>query len=127
MEIQKNLAGDSCELLVSGRIDGEGANRLETEILAILFHKNTTDQQPPKTLFVNLTLVRCVALLPLTAHGTPDYLFTSGKANCYNPAGLLCIYLLGLYACLQVCDPGSVVPVARCSENFATALRDWLY
>jgi anti-anti-sigma factor len=54
MDIQKNFARESCELLVSGRVDGEGANRLETEILAILFEKKP-DQQPPKTLYVNLT------------------------------------------------------------------------
>lgn len=38
------------------------------------------------------TLVRCVALLPLTAGGVPDYLFTSGQANRYNPAGVRCVY-----------------------------------
>ena len=38
------------------------------------------------------TLVRCVALLPLTAAGVPDYLFTSGKANRYNPGGVQCVY-----------------------------------
>jgi RES domain-containing protein len=38
------------------------------------------------------TLVRCVALLPLTASGTPDYLFTSGQPNRYNPAGVRCVY-----------------------------------
>jgi RES domain-containing protein len=38
------------------------------------------------------TLVRCVALLPLTAGGTPDYLFTSGRANRCNPAGMAGIY-----------------------------------
>jgi hypothetical protein len=38
------------------------------------------------------TLVRCVAMLPLTAGGTPDYLFTSGRANRCNPAGVDCIY-----------------------------------
>jgi RES domain-containing protein len=38
------------------------------------------------------TLVRCVALLPLTAGGTPDYLFTSGQANRYNPPGVRCVY-----------------------------------
>jgi RES domain-containing protein len=37
-------------------------------------------------------LVRCVAMLPLTAGGTPDYLFTSGRANRCNPAGVDCIY-----------------------------------
>jgi len=54
MDIQKTFAQDSCELLVSGRIDGEGANRLETEILAILFEKKE-DKPSPKTLYVNLT------------------------------------------------------------------------
>ena len=53
MDIQKNLARDSCELVVSGRIDGEGANRLEAELLAILFEKKP-DQPSPKTLYVNL-------------------------------------------------------------------------
>ncbi len=38
------------------------------------------------------TLVRCVALLPLTASGTPDYLFTSGQTNRFNPAGVRCVY-----------------------------------
>lgn len=38
------------------------------------------------------TLVRCVALLPLTTGGTPNYLFTSGRANRYNPAGVECVY-----------------------------------
>jgi len=38
------------------------------------------------------TLVRCVALVPLTEHGTPDYLFTSGQANRCNPPGVHCVY-----------------------------------
>ena len=54
MDIQKSFARDSCELLVSGRIDGEGANRLDTELIAILFEKKP-DHAPPKTLYVNLT------------------------------------------------------------------------
>jgi RES domain-containing protein len=37
-------------------------------------------------------VVRCVGLIPLTAQGAPDYLFTSGKPNRYNPAGVRCIY-----------------------------------
>lgn len=37
-------------------------------------------------------LVRCVALLPLTARGAPDYLFTSGKPNRFNPAGVPCVH-----------------------------------
>src|SRR5262245_41231002 len=38
------------------------------------------------------TVVRCVALIPLTAHGTTDYLFASGKANRFNPSGIACVY-----------------------------------
>jgi hypothetical protein len=41
---------------------------------------------------LRVTLVRCVAMLPLTAGGMPDYLFTSGRANRCNPAGVDCIY-----------------------------------
>jgi hypothetical protein len=41
---------------------------------------------------VQTTVVRCVALQPLTSGGTPDYLFTSGKPNRHNPAGVHCIY-----------------------------------
>lgn len=37
-------------------------------------------------------LVRCVALLPLMAGGAPDYLFTSGKPNRFNPGGARCVY-----------------------------------
>ncbi len=33
MEIRKTIAGKSHELLVSGRIDGAGANQLELEVL----------------------------------------------------------------------------------------------
>lgn len=55
MEIQKNIAGDSYELLVSGRVDGEGANRLDEEVLTILFNKNRDNEQEPKTIYVNLT------------------------------------------------------------------------
>ena len=54
MEIQRNIAGDSCELLISGRIDGEGANQLDEGILAILFNKNKDSKQDPKTIYVNL-------------------------------------------------------------------------
>jgi RES domain-containing protein len=38
------------------------------------------------------TLVRCVGLVPLTAHGTPDYLFASARPNRFNPAGVACVY-----------------------------------
>jgi hypothetical protein len=34
MQIRKNITGDEQELLVSGRIDGDGANQLELEILS---------------------------------------------------------------------------------------------
>lgn len=37
-------------------------------------------------------LVRCVALQPLISVGKPDFLFTSGKPNRFNPAGVHCIY-----------------------------------
>lgn len=38
-------------------------------------------------------LARCVWLKALTASLPPDFLFTSGKPNRYNPAGVCCIYL----------------------------------
>jgi RES domain-containing protein len=38
------------------------------------------------------TLVRCVALSPLTEGSAPDYLFTSGRPNRYNPANVPCVY-----------------------------------
>ena len=38
------------------------------------------------------TLVRCVALRPLIEVGSPDFLFTSGRANRYNPVGVACVY-----------------------------------
>ena len=41
---------------------------------------------------LHATLVRCVALSPLIGSGAVDYLFTSGKANRYNPAGVECVY-----------------------------------
>ena len=36
MQIRKNITGEEQELLVSGRIDGEGANQLELEILGAI-------------------------------------------------------------------------------------------
>ncbi len=48
MEIQQTTTGDTHELLVSGRIDGEGANRLEEEIL-----KNM--RAGAKNIYVNLS------------------------------------------------------------------------
>lgn len=48
MDITKNITGDVQELIVSGRIDGAGANQLETEILA-------TMRANAKSIFVNLS------------------------------------------------------------------------
>jgi anti-anti-sigma factor len=48
MEIEKKITGDTLELLVSGRVDGEGANQLEIEVLAA----TRTDA---KTVYVNLS------------------------------------------------------------------------
>lgn len=36
MEVQNTITGNAHELMVSGRIDGEGANRLEEVILAAM-------------------------------------------------------------------------------------------
>ena len=48
MEINKVITGDSLELLVSGRIDGAGANQLEVETLA-------ATRSGAKTLYINLS------------------------------------------------------------------------
>jgi anti-anti-sigma factor len=48
MDIQKVVTGDTVELLISGRIDGEGANQLEIEILAIM-------KTGAKKIYVNLS------------------------------------------------------------------------
>lgn len=47
MEIKKNISGESWEFILSGRLDGPGANDLEVEILAAL-------RQGAKSIFVNL-------------------------------------------------------------------------
>src|SRR6266446_2288153 len=47
MDIQKTVTGDSHELLLSGRIDGEGANQLEVEVL-------TAMRSGAKEVYVNL-------------------------------------------------------------------------
>jgi len=54
MDIHKNVAQESCELLISGRIDGEGANRLDGLLSTILF-PTRVDQPDPKTIYVNLS------------------------------------------------------------------------
>ncbi len=48
MEIRKIITGETHELVVSGRIDGEGANQLEIEILAAMRAGATT-------IYVNLS------------------------------------------------------------------------
>jgi anti-anti-sigma factor len=48
MEIRKNITGDEQEFLVSGRIDGDGANKLELEILAAV-------KSGAKAIYVNLS------------------------------------------------------------------------
>jgi len=48
MEIQEIITGDSHELLISGRIDGEGANQLEEKIL-------TAIRAGAKNIYVNLS------------------------------------------------------------------------
>ena len=48
MDIQNIRKGDSAELLISGRIDGDGANKLEEEILATMKSGSTA-------IYVNLS------------------------------------------------------------------------
>jgi len=48
MEISKTITGDTHELMVAGRIDGEGANRLELEIL-------TAIRANAQSIYVNLS------------------------------------------------------------------------
>lgn len=48
MDITKNITGDVHELLVSGRVDGAGANQLEMEVLA-------TMRTNAKSIFINLS------------------------------------------------------------------------
>jgi anti-sigma B factor antagonist len=47
MEIQKNINGDTWELLMTGRVDGPAANQLEVEVLAAI-------RAGAKTIYVNL-------------------------------------------------------------------------
>jgi anti-anti-sigma factor len=47
MDIRNIVTGDSCEMLVSGRIDGAGANQLEVEILSAIGSGS-------KSIYVNL-------------------------------------------------------------------------
>jgi anti-anti-sigma factor len=48
MQIRKNITGDDHEFLVSGRIDGDGANQLELEILGAV-------KAGAKAIYVNLS------------------------------------------------------------------------
>lgn len=47
MQISRQSNGESCELFVSGRVDGAAANELEMEVLAII-------RSGAKTLYINL-------------------------------------------------------------------------
>ena len=48
MDIRKQITADTHEFLVAGRIDGEGANQLELELLASI-------RANAKTIYVNLS------------------------------------------------------------------------
>ncbi len=48
MEIQNRVTGDEYEMLISGRVDGEGANHLEEEILKAI-------RQGARSIYVNLS------------------------------------------------------------------------
>ncbi len=48
MEIRSIITGDCCEMLVSGRIDGAGANQLEVELLKVI-------RSGPRTIYINLS------------------------------------------------------------------------
>jgi anti-anti-sigma factor len=48
MEIRNVVTGDTCEMLVSGRIDGAGANQLEVDVLAAI-------RSGYKSIYVNLS------------------------------------------------------------------------
>ena|SRR2546423_511101 len=50
METRQTITGDTHELLVSGRIDGAGANQLEEQILAAI-------RAGAKNIYVNLSQV----------------------------------------------------------------------
>ena len=53
MDIRTNIAGDSCELLVSGRVDGDGANQLDEQLLGLLF-KKLPNGQDARRVYVDL-------------------------------------------------------------------------
>jgi len=48
MDISTNISGDIHELIVSGRIDGAGANQLEVDVLA-------ATRTPAKFIYINLS------------------------------------------------------------------------
>jgi len=47
MDIRNIVTGESCEMLISGRIDGAGANQLEVEIISAI-------RSGTKNIYVNL-------------------------------------------------------------------------
>jgi anti-sigma B factor antagonist len=48
MPIQQNISGDSCELMVAGRVDGAMANELEVQVLGAL-------REGSNSIYVNLS------------------------------------------------------------------------
>src|ERR1051326_2901329 len=49
MEIHKTITGNTHELLISGRVDGPGANQLEEEILGSM-------RSGAQTIYINLSM-----------------------------------------------------------------------
>ena len=71
MQIQRTINGDSCELLVSGRVDGEGADQLDKALLAVRFNTNKDIEREIKKMYVNLhgaTLLCSAGLGDLMKH-----------------------------------------------------------
>ena len=54
MQIHRTIDGDSCELLVAGRLDGEGANQLNEALLAVRFNTSKDIEPEIKRMYVNL-------------------------------------------------------------------------
>ena len=55
MQIQRIIDRDSCELIISGRIDGDGASQLEAEFLALFRNRNEENRWEIKRIYVNLS------------------------------------------------------------------------
>ena len=55
MEVQKTIAGNSCELFVTGRIDGDGAHLLDRALSEVVFGRVKDGADAIKTIYVNLS------------------------------------------------------------------------